>query len=214
MADERNARHADTLTQLLLLFEEWRNVKAFLSSAGSSQKRLLAADMKSAIETNKMELKTLFVLASKKSTLRVEVIQLKAFVKTLGREETAIVTIIHDMREFSSHFMKACADVKVLRMPNIELSGEVREKDARAAVLSAKLKVVKDKLASVKMNLVASRVEGANYRWSTHNIANGPSRVEDVVWKALMAVSRKVADTTKQKGAFNELELKVSLNRL
>lgn len=81
----------------------------------------------------------------------------------------------------------------------MELTGEVRERDERATAESAKLNAVKEKLASVKAKLFASRVEGDDSRWSTHTIAKGASKVEDDVSRALIVVSGEVADATKQK---------------
>lgn len=54
-------------------------------------------------------------------------------------------------------------DVENRKMRNIELTSEAREKDARVTVESAKLMTVEGELASVKMNLAASCVEGAMF---------------------------------------------------
>lgn len=68
-----------------------------------------------------------------------------------------------DIRDLSSHFKKIWDDAKNLRKRNIELTGDVREKDARPTVESSTLTVVEKELTSVKEKLAVSRVESANF---------------------------------------------------
>lgn len=87
-------------------------------------------------------------------------------------------------------------------------------REARAVVETAELKAVDEELASVKEKMAASRVKGTNSLWSAHNIAKTASKTEDDVSKALMAVSREVADGTKRKVPTIVLEQKDGLMRL
>lgn len=105
---------------------------------------------------------TLPGLAAKSSTLRTEAGQLRALVEILCREKRKIVMPTQDMRHLSSPSMKILTDDSNLRRQNNELTGEVREKNARATVESAKLEAVEKELASVKAELAASLVDGAN----------------------------------------------------
>lgn len=68
MADEHNAGHADTLTQLQLLLKERCKVRGVSSSAGPSQEGLRSAKLNSTLGAEELELQTLPGLASKKTT--------------------------------------------------------------------------------------------------------------------------------------------------
>lgn len=93
-ADERSAGHADTITQMRLLFEEERKVKVVSSSAGLPKEELRVPKLESALEAKKVELQTLPGIAYENSTLRAEIVQLRASVETLRcrRRETVMLT--------------------------------------------------------------------------------------------------------------------------
>lgn len=91
---------------------------------------------------------------------------------------------------------------------------EAREGDLWATSESARLRAVTDRFSVVKSKLATCRVEGANSRWSARAIHKAASKVEDAVSKAHMAMSGEVANVTKQKASFVELELKDSLKKM
>lgn len=112
------------------------------------------------------------------------------------------------------HSKKIRTDAKILKKRNIGLTGEVRERDARAIVESAWLMAITEKLASLMSKLSAIFVNGADFSWSTHSISNGASKVENNVSKALMAVSREATDATIWKVSIGGLKLENVLNRV
>lgn len=87
------------------------------------------------------------------------------------------------------------------------------EGDAHATVESAR-SAITEELDSVKSKPVASSVKGANSRWSAHIAAKSGSKVDDDASKALMAVSREVADATKRKIFIIVLELEDTSKRV
>lgn len=70
--EERNAGNPDVLTQLKLFSEEGRKAKGCLSLADPSQDGSQVAELKSALEAKKLELKTILRRATEHSTLRLK----------------------------------------------------------------------------------------------------------------------------------------------
>lgn len=213
-ADGRNTGLADTLTLLRLLFEDRRKAEAVSSLTGPSQEGLWAAKLERALEEEHMKLKTLHGIASQKPPLRAEASLLRASVETLGHERRKIMTVAQNMPDLSLYLRKIRASNENLRRQIIELTVEVRERDVRATVESAKLEAVKTKLAIVTAKLAASRLEGASSRYSAHNATKGASKVEDSVSNALIAVLGVIADPTKRGAAFIGLELRNAVKQL
>lgn len=69
-------------------------------------------------------------------------------------------------------------------------------------------------MASVKSMLGASRVESVRSRSSAHSVTKDINKVEKDASKALMAVSEKVSDVTKQRVFVIGLETKDALDRV
>lgn len=71
--------------------------------------------------------------------------------------------LTQDVRHLSLQSKMIWTGAKNLRKQNIEQAGEVREKDARTTVESARIKALTEELATVNAKLVASRVNSASF---------------------------------------------------
>lgn len=101
-ADERNASHVDTFTQLQLPLKEEHTFKAVSSLVGPSQNGSQTAALKTGLKAKELEMQTLPGLAAENSTLRVEVSWLRSSVNTLGRERREELMLTHDVRDLTA----------------------------------------------------------------------------------------------------------------
>lgn len=73
------------------------------------------------------------------------------------------------------------------------MENDVREREALATMISARIKELPQELAKVNSKFVASRLKCANSRWDVRGAAKNASKVMEAVSNTLMTVS---AETT------------------
>lgn len=98
-AVERTTSYTDKLTQLRLLFDVGRKVKAASLSTGTSQERSRVAESENALEAEELELRTLPGLVAENVMLRTKARWLGGFVETLGREGRKVVMLTQTVRD-------------------------------------------------------------------------------------------------------------------
>lgn len=119
--DEPNANHADTLTKLLLLFKEGRNISAPPFAAGlfHDQDRILKHE--NALEVNELELQTLLGLAEEYAKVCSDISRLWNSVKMLSRESSTVQLVRENVRDSQTLSRDVRTKVDALKKQNAEL---------------------------------------------------------------------------------------------